>query len=482
MRSNGAILDVNGEIVASPEESDVSAAVDRAAQQAGGHVTVTRSGGFFLEAAPSGGGSGDLFSLACGDEQKGQRQFATAPVTRTQAKTLFSDFLDGGDAWRRQCRWRSRNTPAAASTAMPLIGSWRSSADCLAGVGAVAFMLVVVVVPMLFPAAVALALCIFVVGKARREVRVRRWPQANGRITASGLQPRRRRFRREATRLDNIPSLGYEFSVAGRPYVGSRLGLNTEYGGVDIGALVARYPVGAIVPVYYNPADPNDCLLDPFANRGLSGDVLKLFAILGAFFAALYYGASAATHAVAAHFYNANAPHVVFASSFRLLSLLLFVRSFRPQPRTAAMLRASGAIVKSEVEQVTLNSALGMYGGNTNFQPTIEVAYSVGGQNYILRTSVGGVAIAIRTLGWAKKLGLERRFGTRPIDAQARLAPYPVGKAVNVLYNPNDPGAASLAVEGIIADGRAQTYYYRVIALTCAFAGFVIATIALGVL
>ena len=320
MRGNGARLDVNGEIVASPRESDVAAAIDKAARSAGGHVTVTRSGGFFLGAAPSDEGSSGLLSLACGDEQKGQRQFATAPVTRAQAKALFSDFLDGGDAWRRQCRWRSRDT---VGTTAPSTGSWGSLPEWLAAGGAVAFSLMVLIYPVLLPAAFALVLCVFVVWKAWREAQVRRWPQASGRITASGLQPRRRRFRQEATRLDNIPALGYEFSVADRRYVGSRLGLNTEYAGIDVGALVARYPVGAIVPVYYNPSDPNDCLLDRYANRGLFGEARNLFAILGAFFATIYYDASALTHWVAAHF--PDAPTRPMSSSLgRSVSYLCF--------------------------------------------------------------------------------------------------------------------------------------------------------------
>ena len=174
-------------------------------------MTVTRSGGSFLEAAPSDEGSGGLLSLACGDEQKGQRQFATAPVTAAGAKALLSDFLDGGDAWRRQCKWRSRETPAAASTRLSASASWRSLANWLPEGGVVAFMLLVVVVPPLLPAAVALALCVFVAGKAWREARVRRWPQVNGRITASGLQPRHRRFRREATTVDNIPCWATNF-------------------------------------------------------------------------------------------------------------------------------------------------------------------------------------------------------------------------------------------------------------------------------
>ena len=76
--------------------------------------------------------------------------------------------------------------------------------------------------------------------------------------------------------------------------------------------------------------------------------------------------------------------------------------------------------------------------------------------------------------------GLERRLGTRPVDAQARLAPYPVGKTVNVLYSRDNPGAAWL--EGSPSDGPTQTYYYRVMALACALACAVMATIALGVL
>ncbi len=461
MRSNGAVLDVNGEIVADPQETDVSAAVDKAARHAGGYVKVIRSGGFFIEAEPSDAGSGGLFSLACGDERKGQRQFATAPVTPAEAKTLFRDFVDGGDAWRRQCRWRSRDTPAATKTRSNL--SLRSLADWLAGGGAVAFMLLVVIVPMLLPAALALALCVFVVGKAWREARVRRWPQVSGRITASGLQPRRRRFQREATTVDNIPSLSYEFSVAGRRYLGSRLGLNTEYAGVDVGALVARYPVGAIVPIYYNPADPNDCLLDPYANRGLLGDVLKLLAILAAFFAALYYGVSAATHAVAAHFHNANASHVVLASSGGLLFLLLFVWSFRSRPLMAT-LRATGAVTKSEVEEVALQNVGNNLLGVNYLQPTIEVAYSVRGQNYVLRTGVGG-GIGARTRE----------------DAQARLAPYPVGKAVTVLYSPDNPGAASLEGNPFTISVDPTKAGYRIATLACAFACIVVATISLGV-
>ena len=464
MRTNGAQLEVNGEIVANPTESDIDAAIDKIEQ---GFVTVTRSGGFYLEATPSDEGSDRLLNLACGDEQKGERQLATAPVKRTEAKALFGNLLEGGDAWRQRCTWRPLDKTATASKDTLSNRSWRSMADWLVGGGAVAFLLIVGIVPVLLPAALAVALCVFVVGKAWREVRVRRWPIADGRITASGLRPRRRRFMQEATRLDNVPAVTYEFSVAGRRYVGSRLGLNTEYAGINVGALVAQYPVGSTVTVHYSPSDPNDCLLEPYANSGLLADVLKLFAILGVFFAVLYYSASALARAVAAHFPNANAPHAVIALSAGFTFLILFVWSFRPQPSMAATPRASGKIVKREVEEVTLGNATADFarGAGSYLQPTIEVAYSVDGQHYILRTAIG------------EGIGAKARA-----DAEARLAPYLLGATVSVLYDRANPGASSLEANlSTIARDPTQTRH-RLAALACAFACFVAATIELGVL
>ena len=154
------------------------------------------------------------------------------------------------------------------------------------------------------------------------------------------------------------------------------------------------------------------------------------FATLGACGAALYYGMSALTHAIAAHFPNANAPHVVLAASVGLLFLLLFVWSFRPRPRGAAVVQAAGTVVKGELEVISLGQA----GHGEAAAPTdgsmlaaIEVAYSVGGQNYVSRTTVGG-GIAARTQA----------------EAQARLAPYPVGTTVIVRYRQGNPGAAAL--------------------------------------
>ncbi len=442
-------------------------------------MTVTRSGGFFLEAAPSGDSGGRPFSLACGNEQKGQRQFASAPVTSAEAKALLGDFLAGGDAWQRQCRWRSRETSSAASTATPRNRSWRLLTDWAVEGGAVAVALISWFFPVLIPAGLALAFCLFVARKAWRETRVRRWPQVIGRITASGLQPRRRRFGMEATKLDNIPALAYEFSVAGRPYVGSRLNLNTEYAGVDVGAVAARYPVGALVPVYYDPADPSDCLLDPFANRGILGAALKLLAILALFSAALYYGASAATHATAVHFHTAAAPHAVLLLFAGLFCLVLFALSFRQQPSAAP--RASGTIVKSEVEAISLTTNFtnqGSVGPNPYFmQPTIEVAYSVGGQNYILRTALGS-GTQVEKLGFWKQPSLEERSRALRSRAEMQLAPYPVGKTVDVLYNPDNPGVGRL--EGSVT--TPVTTNFRIITLVCAAACFALATVVLSVL
>ena len=106
MPSNGARPDVNGDIVASPGASDVAAAPSTGPPgEPGGLVTVTRSGGFFLEAAPSGAGNGDLLSLACGDQRKG------AAAIRDGAGLA----RPGQGVVRRLFRWRRR-----LAAAMPM--------------------------------------------------------------------------------------------------------------------------------------------------------------------------------------------------------------------------------------------------------------------------------------------------------------------------------------------------------------------------
>ena len=140
-------------------------------------------------------------------------------------------------------------------------------------VGAVLFSLVFVAI-----GAGLLAYAMKVSAKARQSLS---WPSIEGEIAHSALL-----FRSSANAsTDNTPmykaDVSYRYKVKGVDYSSSRISLMdmSSTGGRAQG-IVERYPSGSMVPVYYNPSDPSDAVLEPGGAAGIG--VLKL---IGAIFA-----------------------------------------------------------------------------------------------------------------------------------------------------------------------------------------------------
>jgi len=82
-----------------------------------------------------------------------------------------------------------------------------------------------------------------------------RWPLVQGRILYSHAR----------TGPNPETLLWYEYYVDNRRYLASRYrnaGNATPFRDVAVNA-AKRYPVGSVVPVFYNPRDPQDALLEP---------------------------------------------------------------------------------------------------------------------------------------------------------------------------------------------------------------------------
>ncbi len=113
------------------------------------------------------------------------------------------------------------------------------------------------------------------------------WPKVEGSITHSHVSQSTTRTRdsksnsRERISHSYSAEIEYEFQVEGKTLHGSRITAVSEQFGDEAHAraISEKYPLGAKVQVSYNPADPNESLLEPgrWSGSGL------MFALAGGF-------------------------------------------------------------------------------------------------------------------------------------------------------------------------------------------------------
>jgi len=88
------------------------------------------------------------------------------------------------------------------------------------------------------------------------------WPGTMGVVTMSTIQIRRSGNNSRS----EVPVVGYQYQVNGQTYTNGTIKAGEQYFSVrmygDARKAVERYPVGAQVMVYYNPANPADSALE----------------------------------------------------------------------------------------------------------------------------------------------------------------------------------------------------------------------------
>lgn len=93
----------------------------------------------------------------------------------------------------------------------------------------------------------------------RRMAAVSQWPSTMGTVHASYLERRSSSNNGGST---NYPVVQYSYQVGGQAYQSTKLAPGPEVGGTGAGKVVARYPAGAQVMVFYNPQNPSDAVLE----------------------------------------------------------------------------------------------------------------------------------------------------------------------------------------------------------------------------
>jgi uncharacterized protein DUF3592 len=115
----------------------------------------------------------------------------------------------------------------------------------------------------------------------RRHARATRsWPVTTGRVMTSGIKSHQSYSSSSHTHTTVYDAqVVYEYMVNGARYQSSQISVGTGYSTSMVGEVqnkAAQYPMGAPVQVFYNPANPQEAVLE----HGTAGGILYLFLAL----------------------------------------------------------------------------------------------------------------------------------------------------------------------------------------------------------
>lgn len=92
----------------------------------------------------------------------------------------------------------------------------------------------------------------------RKMAAVSQWPSTMGTVLASTIEWRHS----SDSGSTAYPVVQYSYQVNGQAYQSYKLAPGPEVGGTGANKVVARYPAGAQVMVFYDPQNPSDAVLE----------------------------------------------------------------------------------------------------------------------------------------------------------------------------------------------------------------------------
>src|SRR5262249_45599526 len=193
----------------------------------------------------------------------------------------------------------------------------------------------------------------------------------------------------------------------------------------EIEEILERYPVGAEVTIFYDPANPQTAVLE---RDFMDGKLLLGCALLAIIFGVLpLAGIFGYEYGVAWLKANKvqNAPFVAAATGFGLLALLFAIGYTGMIFQMVRWPTTSGRIISSGVQEYQVSDEDGR---RTQYKVSVVYSYEVRGRKYTSDRLRMGVTVSGTIAGMAKRT--------------ARY--YPVGDEVTVYYNPKKPGDAVL--------------------------------------
>jgi hypothetical protein len=257
------------------------------------------------------------------------------------------------------------------------------------------------------------------------------WPHATGKVVVSTSIVRKVKTfdddraggRGEEER--NFAHIVYEYSVAGKKLRNDRVSIGEDLGNFEVAETIARYPVGKIVTVYYNPRTPKDAVLERDAPKGVFGCVIWMVVLGVAGILGSFYGFNQITIFLTERV--GNAPIVVALSAMGCVALLFGAALYKHGSTARRWPKVSGRITRSEVDEFR-----GRIGDDspltTLYRPLIAFAYEYNGIKYSGDHAAQAGKVTSNSAFFAKRA----------------VATYPPGKVIEVYVNPQNPSEAML--------------------------------------
>jgi hypothetical protein len=270
------------------------------------------------------------------------------------------------------------------------------------------------------------------VSKANKVREAANWPSTRARITKSELRAQHHRHSGDVTAVKNVPDIEYEFTLGDRVIKGNRIGVGEVPDNVE--ATLDHYRVGTTVPVYYDPKNPENALLErnaPVPTQWLYAIAAGVF-LVGLIVLSFFWNISSIFEGLAPYFpAKAVLPGVAFFLLGGVMVLAILWVSRRQAAEASGWPQIAGHVVSSTVEHYRQRVGDARTGSLATFyEAVVEYAYSVNGREYHSTRLNFGAKVA----------------GSQQL-AEAQAARYSEGSQVMVHYDPKNPTNAVVEIE-----------------------------------
>ncbi len=259
------------------------------------------------------------------------------------------------------------------------------------------------------------------------------WPSVIGKVVVSKSEVRKVKTfddnaasgRGEEER--NFARIVYEYTVDGEKLRCERVSIGEDLGNFEVAETIAKYPVGTVVTVYFDPRHPDKAVLERDMPKGAFGCIVWMIVIgLGLTFGGLYgfNKLGELIDKISVHPDNVKAT-IAFGTFGTVVALFAF-----GMQRMAAKAKqwpvVQGKIVQSEVEEFDGKTDSGR--SQTMYRSRISYTYRYNSIDYRGGNQTSGAQVVSNMQGFAKRA----------------LAKYPLGKTVQIWVNPQNPSEATL--------------------------------------